>query len=202
MTALCIEKGNLSLCLRREVKQSLVLKEEIIMKLNQLVILAVLGVSALSVSHATIAKEMRADRGGANHSYGDNSYRENSYGEKRGHRSKNFIRHAFAKLDLTDEQKASIKSIKQSEMQKNEATREQLIDLKLEMRKQLKADNVDEAQVKALSAQVSELKADLTISRAKAKKQMIALLTEEQQAKLKKMTDKRRERMKKRAEVE
>jgi len=59
--------------------------------------------------------------------------------------------------------------------------------LRKQMHELLSADNVDEAAVKELSIQIAESKADNLILMASIKKQAIAILTDEQRAKLEEM---------------
>lgn len=120
---------------------------------------------------------------------------------QRHHERKRFqIMRALSALDLSDEQKASIKSIKESNQATAEASREQGRSIRKQVRQALKDDVIDETNVKVLVAQAAELRAEQMIRLANVKKQIFATLTDEQKAKLEKMKQKRIAKMKRRYE--
>ena len=106
------------------------------------------------------------------------------------------LRRAFAQLDLTEQQQELLKSLKETNKGSMQAAKSSMKPLKKQMHELLMADDIDEAAVKGLSIQMAERKADHMIMMASIKKQAIAILTDEQRAKLKKMKEKRQEKMK------
>ncbi len=112
-----------------------------------------------------------------------------------------FMKRAFAKLDLSEDQKAQLKVLKESGKNGNEQTREQIIDLKLKIKGLLSADVIDEAAVKSTSMELASLKSSQAIKHAKMRKQALAILTDEQRAKFEQMKNKRKMRMKKHLEL-
>ena len=101
---------------------------------------------------------------------------------KRHHRHRAFARIA-KKLGLSDQQKAQAKAI----FQENRAlAKPTLVSLRAErqqLRDLIQSGSADEGAIRAESAKVSGLQADLAVQRAKGAKQLLALLTPDQQAK-------------------
>ncbi|TQV88780.1 Spy/CpxP family protein refolding chaperone [Aliikangiella coralliicola] len=132
---------------------------------------------------------------------GDN-FRSNASKERMHRHGPGFglrgLRHAFSHLDLSDEQKSALKSLKNSNKETIQAGREAMRSLKKEMKALLMAETIDEAAVKSLSTTIAAQKADQLILFANLKKQAIALLTDEQKAQLDEMKAKRQERMRER----
>ncbi len=85
-------------------------------------------------------------------------------------------------LNLTDAQKEQIKAIFEAEKTNNEATMQQLS----EIRKQIKAlaatETFDETAVRALAEQSSKLRVELIVSHAKVQNHIYNILTAEQKA--------------------
>jgi periplasmic protein CpxP/Spy len=106
------------------------------------------------------------------------------------------LHRAFQHLDLSGEQKDSLKSLKESNKDTMIAAKSSMKPLKKEMHELLMAEDIDEASVRNLSVQIAEKKADHMIMMASIKKQAIAILTDEQRAELKKMKEKRDTKMK------
>ena len=113
-----------------------------------------------------------------------------------------FMKRAFAKLDLSEDQKAQLKTLKESGREGNEETREQIVDLKLKVKELLSAEEIDEAAVKSSSMELASLKSSQAIKHAKMRKQALAILTDEQRAKFEQMKNKRKMRMKKMLDAE
>ena len=152
---------------------------------KQLLTLAMLG-SLLAGAPAAIAQNS-----------GDDELDLFEHKMQRHHERKRFqMMRALSALDLSDEQKANIKSIKESHQATAKANRETARSLRQQIRQALKAEVIDEATVKVLVAQAAELRAEQMIKRETIKKQVLASLTDAQKAKLEKMKQKRIAKMK------
>jgi len=111
-------------------------------------------------------------------------------GRHHGHNFKKLAR----KLALTDAQKGQAKAIFAGN---KEVMRPIVTNLHAE-RKNLHAlmhaDTIDEAAIRAETAKIAGIQADLNVDRAKARAKFYAILTPAQQAMLKKLHDKRHEK--------
>jgi len=97
----------------------------------------------------------------------------------------------FRELDLTDDQKAQLKSIAESHRDEFKAAGDKARAAHDGMQALLEADAVDEAAIRAKSAEVAAAEADMMILNAKVRHESLQLLTSEQQAKLKELRDSR-----------
>jgi Spy/CpxP family protein refolding chaperone len=99
-------------------------------------------------------------------------------------------------LNLTDDQKAQMKTIMQKEhpTMKPLMQQERLIDQQL---RQYVEGPYDEAKVRALAAQKSQIETELTVAHTRIHNQMYQLLTTDQQSKLKEMEANHEARMQK-----
>jgi len=105
------------------------------------------------------------------------------------------MRH-LSKLDITDEQRASIKALLKKQMETNKPKHQQLKTFRMQMKELKKADTLDEQAVRKTSSQIAQLKSDLMISRHKNRQAVKALLSDEQRQKLEEMKAKRKDRKK------
>lgn len=113
----------------------------------------------------------------------------------RGHRGMGMM---FRALNLTDDQKAKVKGIRES----NKTTFQPLMQSLRASHKKL-ADatangNFDEAQVQALANEQAAAMAKLIVEKERMKSQIFAILTDEQKAKAAEMRDQMKERFKNR----
>lgn len=110
----------------------------------------------------------------------------------------------FRGLDLTDEQKAQMKTIRQASKESTKSIREQMKANRQKLQTLSESGTFDEAQVKAIAAEQGNLSAQMIVEKEKVKTQMLAILTPEQKAKAAEMKaqfkQKREERKQKRAE--
>ena len=97
-------------------------------------------------------------------------------------------------LDLTDEQKASLKTIMQEERQASEPQREQIRTVREQIRTLLDGGKADPAEVGRLTIQAHTLGAQLREQHKRAFERFEAQLTPEQKAKLDQMKQEREER--------
>jgi len=93
----------------------------------------------------------------------------------------------FRELDLSDDQKAQVKSIVDSHQAEFKAVGDKMRAAREGMRALIEADTLDEAAVRAKSVEVAAAEADAAILNAKVRSQTLQLLTAEQQAKLKEL---------------
>lgn len=122
---------------------------------------------------------------------------------KRGHHRGGFGK-MFRALDLTDEQKAQMKAIRQTSKDTMKPIREQMKANRQKLQELSANGNFDEAQVQAIAAQQGALTAQMIVEKEKVKSQIFNLLTPEQKAKAAEMKaqfeQKRQERIQKRME--
>ena len=107
------------------------------------------------------------------------------------------LRRALSQLDLDDEQQKLLKTLREDNKQKLQATRSEIRPLKKQMHNLLSSDNIDEAAVKDLSRQIADKKSEQMLLMASIRQQAIAILSDEQKADLEEMRSKRLQKMKK-----
>lgn len=107
-------------------------------------------------------------------------------------------------LDLTDEQKAQIKTITQASKETSQPIREQMKANREKLQTLSDDGNFDQAQVQEIANRQGALSAQMIVEKEKTKSQIYAILTPEQKAKAAEMKarfkQKREQRMQKRAE--
>ena len=99
---------------------------------------------------------------------------------------------AIRRLDLDDDQRASIRSIFQTLKTDSRATMEETKDTHLQLAELIKAENYDEAAVAALAEKEGDLAAERLILSSRALSEVYAQLTPEQQLELENMATERR----------
>ena len=123
---------------------------------------------------------------------------------KRGHHRGGHGGMMFRGLDLTDEQKAQMKAIRQASKETSKPIREQMKANRQKLQTLSESGTFDEAQVQAIAAQQGSLSAQMIVEKEKVKAQMFNILTPEQKTKAAEMKaqfqQKRQERMQKRQE--
>ena len=141
---------------------------------------------------------------------GESLWKQHSGEHKGGKHGKRGGRHGGGKhmmkrmakhLDLTDDQKAQIKTMRETQKADNQGLRDQMKQLRQEMRS---LDKNDATAVAALAARKGELSQQMFTARNQSQLAFEAILTPEQKAKLAEMKAKRQAkrdaRMKKRME--
>lgn len=88
------------------------------------------------------------------------------------------------KLDLTDEQKAQLKSWHEEKQSQRDERRDALRDAHREMQALMSADTVDEAAIRAKARELADAHADRAIEHARFMQRFRAILTPEQLEKL------------------
>ena len=114
------------------------------------------------------------------------------------HGGKRLFRMLSRKLALTDQQKAQAKELWQQHRAQAKPLLTDLRTQRQQLRQMVLSGSADESAIRAQSAKVASVQADLAVERAKGAKEFMALLTPDQQAKLKTMEAKWAERMNKR----
>jgi Spy/CpxP family protein refolding chaperone len=104
----------------------------------------------------------------------------------------------FRELDLTEDQQAQLKSIAESHRDEFRAAGEKARAAHEGMQALMEADAIDEAAIRAKSAEIAAAEADVMILNAKVRHESLQVLTSEQQAKLKEMRTAREGQMKQR----
>lgn len=104
----------------------------------------------------------------------------------------------FRELDLSDDQKAQVKSIMDSHQAEFKAAGDKVAAARDGMRTLLDAEPLDENAVRAKSIEVANADADAAILGAKVRAQTLQVLTSEQLAKLKELQASRDGQMKQR----
>jgi Spy/CpxP family protein refolding chaperone len=137
---------------------------------------------------SAIAKSQTADAPPPMHAHGHEYTMHGMHGDRTGF---------FAKaLNLTDDQKAQMKTI----MQKEHPTMKPLMQQQRQIDQQLRQyveGPYDEVKVRALTAQKSQIEIELTVAHTRIHNQMYQLLTTDQQSKLKEMEANHQARMQK-----
>ena len=105
-------------------------------------------------------------------------------GKQRGHRGGHFGGRMFKGLNLTDEQKSSMKQIRQSFGERTKGLREQLRAKRQEMRQASQGGTFNEALATQKLTESASLKAKLMGEKFKLRQEMLAVLTPEQKTML------------------
>lgn len=127
---------------------------------------------------------------------------EKQYGKRGGrHGGMHMMKRMAKKLELTDDQKAQLKTMRETRKADNQVLRDQMKQLRQDMQN---LDPTDGAAVAALATRKGALAEQMFIARNNARVAFESILTDKQKAKLAEMKAKRQarraERMKKRQE--
>ncbi len=101
-------------------------------------------------------------------------------------------------LDLTDEQKAQVKSIREAKKTAVAPLRDAMKANRQKLQEATANGAFDEAAISAIAAEHGNLAAQMLVARTKVQSQVFAILTDEQKAKMAEMKQKRSERSGKR----
>ena len=99
----------------------------------------------------------------------------------------------LGQLDLTDDQKAQVRSIAESHRDEFRAAGEKARLAHEGMQALIESDNIDENAIRAKSAEIAAAEADVMILNAKVRLESMQVLTSEQQAKLKELRSSRQQ---------
>jgi len=154
-------------------------KQELVMKKR---IIAIIAIAILAAGAVFVVAQKATD-----HHFGG---RGRGFG--RGHGM------MLQALNLTDEQKAKVKSIMEASRTSLKPTFEALRDNHRKMETLTANGAFDEGQVSALAAEQGSLMAKMTVERARVKSQIAAILTDEQKAKAAQMREQFKQKMQER----
>jgi Spy/CpxP family protein refolding chaperone len=93
----------------------------------------------------------------------------------------------FRALDLTDDQKAQLKTIADSHRAEFEAAGQKIGAAREAMRALVEGDSINEGAIRAKSAEIAAAEADLMILNAKVRQESMQVLTSEQLQKMKEL---------------
>ena len=119
-----------------------------------------------------------------------------------GHHGHHFFKKMARTLGLSDQQKSQAKALFAANRAQNKPLFVTMMTEKQQLRTLIHSGNADEAAIRAQSAKVAAVQADLAVKRAQAAKQFLALLTPDQVTKLRAMQEKRDQKFKKFAPAE
>ncbi|NGN99204.1 CpxP family protein [Grimontia sp. S25] len=113
-------------------------------------------------------------------------------------------KHLLRGVDLTDEQKAELKTLREQKREAMKANkgefRTQMMAERQQMQELMLADNFDEAAVRALAEKMVDQQVERRVAMMKSQHEMMSILTPEQKVQVKENMDKMAERMQKRME--
>jgi Spy/CpxP family protein refolding chaperone len=118
----------------------------------------------------------------------------------RGGPAERFGEMMLGPLDLTDAQRDQIRTIVEARRAATEPLMERAFTAREALQDAIQAQPVDEATIRARSADLAAVEADLAVSRADLQAEIAALLTDEQKAELAEMRERRADRMEDRQE--
>ena len=104
----------------------------------------------------------------------------------------------FRFLDLTDDQRAQLRKIREARQSEFKAAGEKLRAAREGMRALMEADSINESAIRSKSQEVAAAEAEMAILNAKVRAESLQILTSEQQAKLKELRTNRQGPMKQR----
>jgi periplasmic protein CpxP/Spy len=114
---------------------------------------------------------------------------------QRGHGGHRDFAKLIKKLGLTEQQTAQAKAVFKDNREQAKPLFAGLRTEKHLLHEMIQSGSADEAAIRAQSAKVSSFQADLAVQRAKGAKQLMALLTPEQQTKFKALQAQREQKM-------
>ncbi len=125
--------------------------------------------------------------GAAPHVFGQDAPEQRRGGPEMGRRGPGGFGPGFRGLDLTDDQRAQLRKIREAHASEFKAVGEKLGAARQGMRALIDADQINESAIRAKSADVAAAEADFAILNAKVRAESMQILTSEQQAKLKEL---------------
>jgi len=137
------------------------------------------AVAVLLVGAVAIAQTVRR----ATYRHGDGMF---------GERMLSFYAH---RLDLSDAQQSQLKDIMAKEKPALKPLFQQLAQTRHQMRQLEEGETFNEAQVRTLATQQSQVMAELIVQKARIESEMLQVLNPDQKTKFKEMMDKREQRM-------
>lgn len=102
--------------------------------------------------------------------------------------------HVMKKLDLSKEQRESMRNIKRDTRDQMESKRDEMFDIRQALQKQVRADNYDAARVRELADAKAKIMADITVQRIETMQKIRKQLTPEQLEEFNEMNEHRSKR--------
>lgn len=102
------------------------------------------------------------------------------HGRHRAPGSRDPIARMSRALNLTESQQKEVRDILQSQREKNAPLRQQLVETRKKIQEAIETEPFDETTVRALMEEQSKTRVELSVSRARTKSRIYALLTPEQ----------------------
>jgi periplasmic protein CpxP/Spy len=135
---------------------------------------------------------------GPDHKHKAKEHHKKHHGElaHREHGGLKPMMRAFSQLNLTEQQKQSIKALKIAHKEEMKPRYIQAKQIKKQLHQELKQDHVDANQVKKFKTEIMEIETENLLSLTQFKKQAVAVLDDNQKQKLAEMKQKREEKMK------
>ena len=104
----------------------------------------------------------------------------------------------FRGLDLTDDQRAQLRKIREARQDEFKAAGEKLRAARAGMRQLLTGDSINEPAIRSKATEVAAAEAEVAILNARLRQESLQILTAEQQQKLKELREQRGARQKQR----
>jgi Spy/CpxP family protein refolding chaperone len=104
----------------------------------------------------------------------------------------------FRGLDLTDDQRAQLRKIREARQNEFKAAGEKIRAAREGMRQLMEADSINEPAIRSKAAEVAAAEAEVAILNARVRQESLQILTADQQAKLKELRESRGARTKQR----
>lgn len=121
---------------------------------------------------------------------------EKQHDRHRHHRGE-FLKRIAKELGMTEQQKGQAKAILESNRTQNKGLFQEMMTQRRQLRSMIMSGTADEAAIRAQSAKVASVQADLAVKRSQEAKQLLALLTPDQVSKLKTIMEKREQKFRK-----
>ena len=156
--------------------------------MNKLTTVAGIVLSVLVASHSLPSVAGPHHKSGSRYSHdGENSRNVHKLNMKR-------MMHHFSQLDLSEEQSADIKRLIKEGFQQSKPKRDEIETLHQQVNTLKHSEVIDEQAIRATAVAIANLRSDIMLANLNKRKQVEALLTEEQLDKLRLMKEKRQKR--------
>ncbi len=146
------------------------------------------GLLVVAISNSALA--------GPNHEHKHrhaHGYDQHSQFDARRLNMKRMMR-AFSRLELSEEQKAEIKSVFKQGFEDNKPKREEIHTLREQIRDLKDAEVIDEQALRATAISIANLRTDMMLANLQNRKKIEGLLSQSQLQKLQEMKAKRKQR--------
>ena len=154
-------------------------------KLGRFKTLAIASLSAIALAASiAVAQTVTPNQGNSQDNQTRGEWRGRGRGEHKGHGMGGMRGGVFRQLNLTEDQKAKIKQIRETFAQSNKPLREQLRTKRQELRQASEGGTFNQALATQKLTEMAALRAKLMGERFKLHQEMLSVLTAEQKAQL------------------